>query len=342
MCALALCMHASHNLCGYWSMEGRLGCPALSAAVHGTLAYLQLRSGMPCMLSESWPGRADDIVSDKVRQQLEKRERALQQSEEAPAMTAHEAAEYKRQLTALMQPGESVTEALRRLRPPRPKGTKAGLACALLLCDAALGDAHDCNPCLDFSEIRRGVFCRLQQKRSLRALPHESTMRVMQMMQNPPGHDCAELCCLHQGAPSGKLHGAGRKGVVKAEKTPEEVKALGQFNVITEAASALMDAGEMDIYSTVREELQRAAEKDADEDDMFADADEGAANQVRAASRTGAVPTSRHGLELHDEAELLPCMLSLAFCSRQFAMLSMSVHFFISIACLHGPMWCQY
>ena len=80
--------------------------------------------------------------------------------------------------------------------------------------------------------------------------------------------------------------------MLKAEKTPEEEKALEQFNVITEAASALMDAGEMDIYSTVREELQRAAEKDADEDDMFADADEGAADQVRAASCTGAVHTS--------------------------------------------------
>ena len=117
---------------GYFFAERRLGCPVLSSAVHGTLAYLQLRSGMPSLPSESWPGRADDIVSDKVRRQLEKRESALQQSEEAPAMTAHQAAEYKRQLMALMQRGESVTEALRRLRPPRPKGTKAGLACALL------------------------------------------------------------------------------------------------------------------------------------------------------------------------------------------------------------------
>ena len=121
----------------------------LSTAVPGTLASLQLKSGMPCLMSEGWPGRADDIVSDKVRRELEKRERALQQSEEAPAMTAHQAAEYKRQLTALMQRGESVTEALRRLRPPRPKGTKAGLACAVPLCDATLGIAHDCDPHLE-------------------------------------------------------------------------------------------------------------------------------------------------------------------------------------------------
>ena len=104
----------------------------------------------------------------------------------------------------------------------------------------------------------------------------------------------------------------GRKGMVKAEKTPEEVKALEQFNVITEAASALMDAGEMDIYSAVREELQRAAEKDADEDDMFADADEGGTDQVRAASCTGAMHTSELSLALSDKYDLWICMLVLA------------------------------
>ena len=114
MSAQSLAMTLEQYVCRYGFMGGCLGCPVLSSAVHGTLASLQLRSGMPCLVPESWPGRADDIVSDKVRQQLEQRERALQQSEEAPAMTGHQAAEYKRQLLALMQPGESVTEALRR------------------------------------------------------------------------------------------------------------------------------------------------------------------------------------------------------------------------------------
>ena len=109
--------------------------------------------------------------------------------------------------------------------------------------------------------------------------------------------------------------------MVKAEKTPEEVKAWEQFNVITEAASALMDAGEMDIYSAVQEELRRAADKVADEDDMFADADEGATTQVRTASCTGAMHSSRHRLAPYDKAGLLLCMLSLALCSMQFAML---------------------
>lgn len=53
-----------------------------------------------------------------------------------------------------------------------------------------------------------------------------------------------------------------------------EIRALEQFNKITEAASALMDVGEMDIYSAVREELQRAADAFKDDDDMFADAAE--------------------------------------------------------------------
>ena len=63
------------------------------------------------------------------------------------------------------------------------------------------------------------------------------------------------------------------KGAAKPEKTPQDLKALEEFNRITEAASALMDVGEMDIYSALREELQRAADTFKDDDDMFADAD---------------------------------------------------------------------
>ena len=118
-------------------------CAEFSSPWHPCLPAAEARNAL-ALTSESWSGHADNIVSDKVRQQLEERERVLQQSEEAPAMTAHQADQYKRQLMALMQPGESVTEALRRLRPPRAKGTKQGLASALLLCDATLGDARDC------------------------------------------------------------------------------------------------------------------------------------------------------------------------------------------------------
>lgn len=58
----------------------------------------------------------------------------------------------------------------------------------------------------------------------------------------------------------------------RAEKTPEEVAALAAFNTITEAASALMDSGELDVYSTCREEFQRAAALFAPAADIFADA----------------------------------------------------------------------
>ena len=80
----------------------------------------------------------------------------------------------------------------------------------------------------------------------------------------------SELCL----AGAGKKGAEAEKSTVKPQKTPQEVQALEDFNKITEAASALMDAGEMDIYSAVREELQRAADAFKDDDDMFAAMDE--------------------------------------------------------------------
>ncbi len=61
--------------------------------------------------------------------------------------------------------------------------------------------------------------------------------------------------------------------VQKAERTPEEAAALAAFDKITEAASALMDSGELDVYSTCREEFARAAALFAPAADIFADAD---------------------------------------------------------------------
>lgn len=64
---------------------------------------------------------------------------------------------------------------------------------------------------------------------------------------------------------------AGKNAPVKAQKTLEELEAQVQFDAITDCASALMDAGEMDIYSAVREELKRVADAALLDDDMFAD-----------------------------------------------------------------------
>lgn len=72
------------------------------------------------------------------------------------------------------------------------------------------------------------------------------------------------------GAATGKLRPSQM-----AEKTPEDLAALAAFNAITEAASALMDSGELDVYSTCREEFQRAAALFAPAADIFADADGG-------------------------------------------------------------------
>ena len=75
----------------------------------------------------------------------------------------------------------------------------------------------------------------------------------------------------------------------KAGQTDEERAALEAFNKITEAASALMDSGELDVYSGMREEFLRAAAlfapaadifaDDNDDDNMFGD-DDAIANKV--------------------------------------------------------------
>ena len=70
---------------------------------------------------------------------------------------------------------------------------------------------------------------------------------------------------------------AAKKGAAaapKAEQTPEQRAAVAAFEEITESASALMDAGELDIYGGVREALERSAAAfpaEDEDDDMFGD-----------------------------------------------------------------------
>jgi hypothetical protein len=59
----------------------------------------------------------------------------------------------------------------------------------------------------------------------------------------------------------------------RADRTEEEKAALKAFNKVTEVASALMDSGELDVYSTSREEFMRAAALFVPEADIFADDD---------------------------------------------------------------------
>ena len=78
------------------------------------------------------------------------------------------------------------------------------------------------------------------------------------------------MCCSKKGAPQSR------------KRTPEEAAALAAFDEITEAASALMDAGELDVYSAAREEFERASAAfpaPDEDDDMFGD-DSGADGEV--------------------------------------------------------------
>ncbi|BDA46148.1 probable CD2 antigen cytoplasmic tail-binding protein 2 homolog [Coccomyxa sp. Obi] len=142
----------------------------------------------------------DKVVSAEVRRKIEEQQAREAAAEAAPAMSGAQAAALKRQIADLLQPGETVTEALKRLRPPAPK-----------------------------------------------------PVRKSKKNKQQPGEKAEKP--------------------QRAEKTPEEVAALAAFNTITEAASALMDSGELDVYSTCREEFQRAAALFAPAADIFADAD---------------------------------------------------------------------
>ena len=66
------------------------------------------------------------MVSERVRRQIAERQRAMAAAEAAPEMSGRAAAELKRALAELLLPGETVTAALRRLRPApaRPAGRR--------------------------------------------------------------------------------------------------------------------------------------------------------------------------------------------------------------------------
>lgn len=69
---------------------------------------------------------ADAVVSEAVRRKIEEQQAREAAAEAAPAMSSAQAAALKRQIADLLQPGETVTEALKRLRPPGPKAARRG------------------------------------------------------------------------------------------------------------------------------------------------------------------------------------------------------------------------
>lgn len=78
-----------------------------------------------------WPCAAE-VVSERVRRQIAERQAALAAAEAAPEMSGRAAAELKRALAAELRPGETVTAALRRLRPaPARPASKRGASHAV-------------------------------------------------------------------------------------------------------------------------------------------------------------------------------------------------------------------
>ena len=100
-------------------------------------------AGAGCVTQQNWLGKlcrraglertlshcAAEVVSERVRRQIAQRQRAMEAAEAAPEMSGRAAAELKRTLAELLLPRETVTAALRRLRPApsRPVG-KRGVA----------------------------------------------------------------------------------------------------------------------------------------------------------------------------------------------------------------------
>ena len=93
--------------------------------------------------------------------------------------------------------------------------------------------------------------------------------------------------------------------MAKAEKTPEEVKALEQFNVITEAASALMDAGEMDIYSAVRRSCSAPRRRMLTRTTCLRTLTR--ASPIKCAPQAALVPITPHDMVLSCTMKLTPC-----------------------------------
>lgn len=65
---------------------------------------------------------AANVLSEEVREKVERQKARMASADEAPTITPKQAADLMRQLIAILQPGENVTKALKRLRPVKAKG----------------------------------------------------------------------------------------------------------------------------------------------------------------------------------------------------------------------------
>ena len=67
---------------------------------------------------------AGAVVSNVVRQRVEEQRRKMAAAEEAPEMTLRQECELKGTVAAILQPGETVTAALKRLGGQRQQRTR--------------------------------------------------------------------------------------------------------------------------------------------------------------------------------------------------------------------------
>lgn len=66
------------------------------------------------------------MLSDDARQRVESQQARMASAEEAPSITPQQTADLFRKLVEVLNPRETVTKALKRLRPPQAPAAKRG------------------------------------------------------------------------------------------------------------------------------------------------------------------------------------------------------------------------
>ena len=180
------------------------------------------------------------IVSQAARKKIAERERQREADDAKPEMSGAQAAEAKRSMAAIMLPKETVSRAMKRLRPPGD--------CLILLARCMLHVMMFRRVHLQQGSLLHsaGLRCHLGH-----ALAHgASTPRL-------PCADCQlRLVCCATAASKGR--GAKHKADAAGASAAGSAEAQ-QYQKLKAGADALMDSGEMDVYGLSKEDLERGA-----------------------------------------------------------------------------------
>lgn len=206
------------------------------------------------------------VVSEKVKQQILEQQQRMSAAEEAPDMSKPQTAALQRDIAAILLPGESVTKALQRLgkQDKRPAGVQRfshHWEDTVSLCSVSRLSAWPLRHA--YSNGTRVVAHRLRVSLvTFKTAPGMSVcpmVRCYASLPSPPHTKTFAAMCAHYSRPV-DLHswsscwdhtGKRNKDLQpKIEQTDEEKQiAKQQFEKLTEAASSLMDSGELDVYS---------------------------------------------------------------------------------------------